>query len=481
MPTPSRNGEGTIAVLDVGKTNVKLNVVTADGVVLETLSIPNPLLPGPPWRHHDLGAIGEWVFSGLAQLARRHPLSTFVASGHGSGGLLVGDDPDSGDGAALPMIDYEQAPPEVIRAGYAPLSGSFFDRGSATMHAATHQARQLYWMQECEPQAFSRARWYLGLPQYWAWRLSGVASAETSLLGAQSHLWNVAERHFAPIVDQRGWGRLMPPFADAWQDLGPVRVELARRHGLPQDLRILTGAHDSSLNHYRYHAAGLRDFTVISTGTWIVGFCGQTPLDRLDEDRGMTLNSDVFGNALGGVLTMGGREFSHVAGQDPPDGPVSEQIVRRLIAGKTMALPSFGDDSGLFPGSAGHGHVIGPKPETPMERKALALIYCALLTAECVEALGAGPLVVLDGSFLRDPLYVRLVAALLPGRQVRFNLDAYGVASGAALLAGQRTRTRPAPLYLAEPPDVPPLTAAISDYAAEWRAVARLQTEPVFQ
>lgn len=480
MPTPSRDDEGTIAVLDVGKTNVKLNAVTADGAVLETLSIANPVLPGPPWSHHDLGAIGEWAFSGLAQLARRHPLSTFVASGHGSGGVLVDDDPDSGDGAALPMIDYEQAPPEVIRAGYAPLSGSFFDRGSATMHAATHQARQLFWMQEREPQAFARARWYLGLPQYWVWRLSGVPASEASLLGAQSHLWNVAERHFAPIVDQRGWGRLMPPFADAWQDLGPVRVELARRHGLPQDLRILTGAHDSSLNHYRYHAAGLRDFIVISTGTWIVGFCGQTPLNRLDENRGMTLNSDVFGKPLGGVLTMGGREFSHVAGHGQPDGPVPEQIVRQLIALKTMALPSFGDDNGLFPGSAGHGHISGPKPETPMERKALALIYCALLTAECVEALGAGSLVVLDGSFLRDPLYARLVAALLPGRQVRFNLDTYGVASGAALLAGQRTRTRPAPLSLAEATDVPPLTTVISNYAAEWRATARRQAEPVF-
>ncbi len=307
-----------------------------------------------------------------------------------------------------------------------------------------------------------------------------MAASEASLLGAQSHLWNVAERHFAPIVDQRGWGRLMPPFADAWQDLGPVRVELARSHGLPQDLRILTGAHDSSLNHYRYHAAGLRDFTVISTGTWIVGFCGQTPLNRLDENRGMTLNSDVFGKPLGGVLTMGGREFSHVAGHGQPDGPVPEQIVRQLIALKTMALPSFGDDNGLFPGSAGHGHITGPKPETPMERKALALIYCALLTAECVEALGAGPLVVLDGSFLRDPLYARLVAALLPGRQVRFNLDTYGVASGAALLAGQRARTRPAPLSLAEATDVPPLTTAISNYAEEWRATARRQAEPVF-
>lgn len=481
MPTPSRDDDGTIAVLDVGKTNVKLNAVTADGLVLETLTISNPVQPGPPWRHHDLGAIGEWAFSGLAQLARRHPLSTFVASGHGSGGVLVGDDPAEGDGAALPMIDYEQAPPEDIRAGYSPLSGSFFDRGSATMHAATHQARQLYWMQEREPQAFSRARWYLGLPQYWAWRFSGVARAETSLLGAQSHLWNVAERHFAPIVDRRCWGRLMPPFADAWQDLGSVRKELARRYGVSRELRILTGAHDSSLNHYRYQAAGLREFTVISTGTWIVGFSGQTPLDRLDEHRGMTLNSDLFGKPLGGVLTMGGREFSHVAGRDPPDGPVPEQVVLRLVAGRTMALPSFGDDSGLFPGSAGQGRIIGPKPETAVERKALALIYCALLTAECAEALGTGSLVVLDGSFLRDPLYARLVAALLPGRHVRFNLDAYGVASGAALLAGQGTRTRPAPLSLAESADVPSLATAMADYAAEWRVAARRQAEPVFQ
>ena len=480
MPTPSRNEQGTIAVLDVGKTNVKLNAVTADGVVLETLSIPNPVLPGPPWRHHDLGATGEWVFSGIGQLCRRHPLSTFVASGHGSGGVLVGDSPESGDGTALPMIDYEQSPPDAIRTGYAPLSGSFFDRGSATMHAATHQARQLYWMQEREPEAFSRARWYLGLPQYWAWRLSGVATSEASLLGAQSHLWNVAERHFAPIVAARGWGRLMPPFADAWQDLGPVRADLARRHGLPQGLRILVGAHDSSLNHYRYHAAGLHEFTVISTGTWIVGFSGQTSLDRLDENRGMTLNSDVFGNPLGGVLTMGGREFSLVAGPGQPSDPVPEQTIRRLIADRTMALPSFGDDNGLFPGSAGQGRISGPKPETAMERKAVALVYCALLTAECIEALGAGSLVVLDGSFLGDPLYARLVAALLPDRQVRFNLDAYGVASGAALLAGQHSRRRPAPLSLAEASDVASLTAAISDYATEWRARARQPAEPVF-
>ncbi|MBD9511755.1 carbohydrate kinase [Ensifer sp. ENS10] len=464
---------GAVAVLDVGKTNVKLNAVTVDGVVLETLSVANPVLPGPPWRHHDLASLSEWIFSNLEALASRHPLQTFVAAGHGSGGVLVGDDPDATAGAALPMIDYEQPLPEAIRQGYAPLAGSFFDRGSAMMHSATHQARQLFWMQEHAPGAVDAACWYLGLPQYWAWRLSGVAVSEASFLGAQSHLWNVAERRFAPIVTTRSWQRLMPDFADAWQVLGPVRPELARRHGLRDGLRVLAGGHDSSLNHYRYHAAGLTDFIVVSTGTWIVGFCGRTALDRLDEHRGMTLNSDVFGKPLGGVLTMGGREFSHVAGSAPPAAPVPDDVVLGLIARRTMALPSFGDDDGLFPGSAGRGRINGPPPETPVERKALALLYCSLLTTECVEALGPGPLVVLDGSFLRDPLYARLVAALMPNRRVRFNLDAYGVASGAALLASEGQRQRPAPLSLADPGDVSHLSPAVAVYASQWRARAR--------
>lgn len=476
MSAATDDDAGTVAVLDIGKTNVKLNAVTADGVVLETLSVANPVLPGPPSRHHDLESLGEWVFSGLAALASRHPLQTFVAAGHGSGGVLVGDDPDVAAGAALPMIDYEQPLPEAIRQGYAPLAGSFFDRGSATMHSATHQARQLYWMQEHAPDAVAAARWYLGLPQYWAWRLSGVAASEASSLGAQSQLWNVAERRFAPIVGARGWQRLMPDFADAWQVLGAVRPELVRRHGLPRGLRVLAGGHDSSLNYYRYHAAGLTDFIVISTGTWIVGFSGRTPLDRLDEHRGMTLNSDVFGKPLGGVLTMGGREFSHVAGAEPPATPVPDDVVLGLIARDTMALPSFGDDDGLFPGSAGRGRINGPPPATPVERKALALLYCALLTAECVEALGPGPLVVLDGSFLRDPLYARLVAALLPNRRVRFNLDAYGVASGTALLAREGRRQGPAPLSLADPGDVSRLSPALAVHASQWRARAGQNT-----
>jgi sugar (pentulose or hexulose) kinase len=462
--------ERHVAVLDIGKTNVKLNVATRQGRILETRSTPNATRDGPPYRHHDLEGLEAWLLEGLEVFARTYPLGAFVTCGHGSGGILVDD-----GGPVMPMIDYEQPVPPKIGAAYAAQAGSYRDRGSPIMTGATHLARQLLWIEEEHGQAFRRARWILGLPQYWAWRLSGVAASEVTILGAQSNLWNVADRRVTALAKARGWDRLLPPFAPAWKALGPVRPDLAHRHGLPGDMTVLCGVHDSAANFYRYQAAGLKDMTVVSTGTWIVGLSSACGLSVLSEARGMTCNAEVHGTPLAGALTMGGREFSLVAGigatGSEAGGGADPRVVARLVKDGVMALPSFGEEDGLFPGSAGRGTIAGPFPEAPEARRALAVLYTALLTDVCLDALHSEGLVVLDGSFVRDPLYASLVAALRPGARIVFNLDAYGTAAGSALLADHETRGRPVPIDLQTAPrlDLPELAA----YRLEWLKRAR--------
>jgi sugar (pentulose or hexulose) kinase len=459
-----------IAVFDIGKTNVKLNVVTPQGEVLETLSTPNPSLDGPPYRHHDLSTLEEWLLTNLAILSRRHLLNTFVACGHGSGCVLVDE-----DGPAAPMIDYEQPLPPAVERAYAEATGPYLERGSPIMLGATHIARQMLWLEQEHPAAFARARHVLGLPQYWAWRLSGVAASEVTILGAQSHIWNTPDHRPAAIVAARNWQHLIPPFAPAWKTLGPIRPDLAQRHGLPATLQILCGVHDSSVNFYRYQAAGLSDMTVVSTGTWIVGLSDSFDPAALSEARGMTCNADVHGRPLAGALTMGGREFSKVAGESPNATPADPALVANLIERGTMALPSFGNEDGLFPGSATQGRITGPTPTTPEERRALAVLYTALLTSVCLDALRSEKLVVLDGSFVRDPLYAALVAAFRPNHPTLFNLNSQGTAAGSALLATQLTRAAPVPIPLEKPPaiNLPNLTG----YRARWLDQAQ-QTKP---
>jgi sugar (pentulose or hexulose) kinase len=250
---------GAVAVLDIGKTNVKLSAAGIDGAILETLSTPNTVRPAPPYRHHDVAAIERWVLSALADLDRRHTFDAIVPCGHGSAGVLVGT-----SAPAMPMIDYEDTPPAGVDALYRTIAGDFAARGSAIMMGASHLARQMLWLESGWPDRFAAARHYLALPQYWAWRLCGTAASEPTGLGAQSHLISPRSGVAAPIVAARGWERLLPPRRPAWETLGPIRPQLAARTGLPPQTRVLCGIHDSSANFYRYQAAGLSRLTVIS-------------------------------------------------------------------------------------------------------------------------------------------------------------------------------------------------------------------------
>lgn len=456
-----------VAVFDVGKTNVKLSAAVSDGTILESLSVPNAVHDGPPYRHHDLAALEAWLVDGLADLAGRHDIEAVVACAHGSGGVLVGP-----DGPAMPMVDYEQPVPEAVDRVYAEAVGSYRERGSAIMLGAAHLARQLLWQEMHWPDAVSRATAFLATPQYWAWRLSGVMAGEVTSLAAQSHFWASADGRFARIVEERGWQRLMPPMRNAWDTLGPLRPELAARLPDGRQVRVICGIHDSSANFYRYQAAGLSDLTVVSTGTWIVLLTDRTGVDFEVGRPGHACNADVFGRPMPGMLTMAGREFAKVS--DGAAGPASREALRRIVATRTVAIPSFGSDDGLFPGTARRGRLEGPLAGDPAIRFTLAVLYAALLTVQCLDDLPRAPTVVLDGNFVGDPLYGAIVAALLPGTRVLVSRTAMGTATGAALLAGHERRTGPVPLS-AEAPNLSGLPD-LSNYRAHWRALtARME------
>ena len=459
-----------VAVFDVGKTNIKLAAVDAAGDVLDQVSTANAVTTSHGMRRHDLAATEDWLLARLAEFATRHSLDAFVTSGHGSTGVLVCPEEIERSEPASPMLDYEQNVPDWLRAAYVAEAGDFADRGSGLMLGATHQARQLLWVEREMPAEVAAARWFLGLPQYWAWRLSGVAASEVTYLAAQSDLWNLREGRPSQIAQRHGWDRLLPAMRPAWDCLGGVRPEIARRTGLPEGMRVLTGIHDSSANFYGYQAAGFSGFTVLSTGTWIVGMSDCTPVDRLDPDRGMTSNSDVFGKLVGGVLSMAGREFSAIAGGGIETGTVSADVLRSLIARGTMAMPTFGSDDGLFPGTAGRGRLLGPAPETDDERRSLATLHSALLATECLDALGQGETVILDGAYVGEPLFSGLMAALNPGRVVLLNRQADGVAVGAARLASYGARIssghRPVEAQALH-------LSGLQEYARDWRHRAR--------
>ena len=406
-----------VAVLDVGKTNVKLLAFNAAGAVVARRTRPSQARAG----QLDVEAIWTFLIDRLRALANDYTLTHLVPTTHGCTGALVND-----AGLVVPVTDYEAAIDPVIERAYLADRPDFAETLSPALPDGFNLGKQLYALARTQPQAFADARYVLTFPQYFAWRLTGVAASEVTSLGCHTDLWNPIDRKPSSLAGKLGLERLLPPVRPAWDVLGPPRPEL----GLPVGLKILSGVHDSNASYLRFRAATDGDFALVATGTWIICFDSAVSVRRLDPARDTLANVDVFGQPVTSSRFMGGREYAAIAG-DAATVAAGENEIAALMARGLFALPSFAP-GGPFPGRS--PSIVGA-PTTPSERAALATLYAALMTRESLGLIGAARTVYVDGPFARNAPFCRLLAALLPDAQLFATGGDEGAAVGASLLA----------------------------------------------
>jgi sugar (pentulose or hexulose) kinase len=413
-----------LIVLDIGKTNAKLALIDAAGRTLAEKRRPNLIVTSGPYRHHDVEGIWDWLLSTCREFARQAEVSAIVPVTHGATAALVDD-----EGLVLPVLDYEAA---LDCVDYDALRPQYAETYSPSLPAGLNLGRQLVWLAQRYPAQFGQARHMLMYPQYWAWRLCGVAAGEATSLGCHTDLWNPLTQQYSALVERMGWQDLLPGISPPWTALGALRPELAEATGLPPACQVLSGIHDSNASLIRYldKDAAAAPRTVLSTGTWMIAAAFGTPLERLREDADMLANTSALGQPVACMRFMGGREFGALAGPNPQ--ACSFDVIERLVARGTLALPCFAETGGPFAGQM--GRIEGEAPGDAQERYALATLYCVLMTDYCLDALqAAGPLAV-EGSFTANPHFGPLLAALRPQQPVTYSDDASGTTCGGWML-----------------------------------------------
>ena len=416
-----------IAVLDVGKTNVKVIAFDRDfHVVAERSRRNGPLeaTPDTPYLHLDTGTVWDFLIHSLKEIGAEHRIEAISISAHGAAGALV-----TPGGEALAPMDYEFGGYDVDAHDYAAARAPFAETLSPNVPRGLNLGRQLFYMRRHFPERAAKATAILCYAQYWAWRLSGAMASEATSLGAHTDLWNPNERRLSSMVERQGWTPLFPPMRKAWERLGPIRPEVAAATGLDRATPVLCGAHDSNASLVPHLLANADPFTLVSTGTWVIVMSVGGSAD-LDESADMLANVDVRGEPVPSARFMGGREFAVLAGETPAE-PAREDIAAIIAAG-TFALPSFSDQGGPFSGR--EGRIEGPPPSTDRARAALASLYAASMTAYLIGRLGGRGDVLIEGGFARTPAFAGLLAALT-GRRVRVATSTAGAAEGAARLA----------------------------------------------
>ncbi|MBE1204598.1 FGGY-family carbohydrate kinase [Aminobacter carboxidus] len=413
---------GALAVFDLGKTNSKLFVFSPDGTLLDERRTK------PVWHDfHGRSVLDDerlfgWMNYELAEVAAAHDVTRLMVSAHGCAFALV-----RGNELLHPILDYEQEVPDAVAGAIDPILPDFSETYTPWLPLGFSIARHIYWLETEEPEAFAATEAILCYPQYWVWRFSGRKLAEWSYLGAHSQLWAPLQRDFSSLVERLGWRDRFPAIAPAGAVVGEARVTMA--DGSTRGIAVHNGVHDSNAALAYYRMTGLSDFTLVSTGTWVIIINLDCPLGALDQERDMIANVTVNGEPAPSLRFMGGREYDLIS--DNWNKPISQAAVERVMERGVFAMPSWAA-GGPFPETRGHivgGDVAGE------ERAAVAALYVAMMTDLSLDLIKSENLLVVDGGLAKIDLFTAMLAQLRPSQTVVRSMMSEGSATGAAALA----------------------------------------------
>jgi sugar (pentulose or hexulose) kinase len=408
-----------IVVLDCGKTLAKLSLWRRDGTLLAREVRPNDRVDAGPYRALDTDGIAAWLETTLRQFASVAEIGAIIPVGHGAGLAIVRD-----GRLACPPPDYEDPVPWEMRRTYDTLRDSFALTGSPPLPDGLNLGVQLFRLEALHPRLLGGGEIVMPWAQYWAWLLSGVAASEITSLGCHTDLWLPAKGRPSGLAVASGWAQRLAPLHGAGEVLGPITADWAARTGLPADVVVHCGLHDSNaalLAARAFPEISDNESTVLSTGTWFVAMRSprseEVEIARLSEHRDCLVNVDAFDKPIPSARFMGGREIETLIGLDTRridiklDQPALLAALPAVIERGVMVLPSFAPGVGPFPHARGRWIDM---PHDAAERRAAVSLYVALVADVALDLIGAREHILVEGRFAEAEAFVRALATLRP-------------------------------------------------------------------
>ncbi len=455
-------------VLDVGKSLAKISLWAPDGALLERRTRPNPRIDSQHYLALDTAGIETWLARTLHDYSRIASIGRLIPLSHGAAAAVV-----QHGRLLLPPLDYEHPIPLPLHREYDADREPFALTGSPALPDGLNLGAQLHFLQTLFPELLSGEATILPWAQYWSWLLSGRAASEVTSLGCHTDLWHPLAAGYSRMATWRGWAQRFAPLARAEEVLGVISPVWARRTGLPSDVEVHCGLHDSNAALVAARAfpefAG-RDMTVLSTGTWFVAL--RTPSGKkftriaaLPESRDCLVNVDAFGQPIPSARFMGGREIEILLGAeasaDPrSDSPAMLAAIEGALAADAMILPTYAPGTGPYGGR--HGRWWSMPDDLPRKRAAVFL-YAALMVDASLDLIGAVDCLLVEGRFARCDVFVHALATLRPDMSVHVTHAHSDVAFGALKLLNPKLAAA-GPLIR-----VPPLDVRLDDYRNRWR------------
>ena len=404
-------------ILDIGKTNVKLVLINQQGKVVKELKTKQKLKKFKnKITYLDSIKIIDWLIKNLNKLSLKYKLFQFVCTTHGATVALI----DHNNEEIIASTDYEYQYDKFAN-DFKRITPSFKTSLTPHLEVGLNVGQQIYYLSRTFPEVIKKTKYILSYPQYISWKLSGNYSSEISYIGCHSFLWDFNKNKYSSLVKKLNISDKFPRLNEAWKSIGYFKINDSK-------ISVLNGIHDSNASYLYFKNSKLKNFTLVSSGTWYIIFNQQTNLKKLNPKLDMLCNIDVFGNHVPTMRFMGGREHDVLCKLLKINNKLAAKINEKDLI-DNLIYPSFAS-AGPFK----LNKKIKKIKLTNNQRYSLICIYMAFTLNFCLDYMQSSSDIVLDGPVTKNNYIMRLIATLRDKQNVFKNKKEIGTSLGASLL-----------------------------------------------
>lgn len=413
-------------ILDIGKTNVKLSFV--DSINNKTVKYFNT-------KQRNINKFGikilnselivRWTLEKLILIEKKYQLDKFVCTAHGTSIALI----DKDNNELLACTDYEFKF-DTLMTSYKKFAPKFNESFTPFLDVGLNIGMQLYYLYIKKPELIKKTNTILNYPQYIAWKLTSKFSSEISYIGCHTHLWNFKKNNFSSLVTKLGLKKKFPPIKKAWRVIGQKKIGNS-------NLKIINGVHDSNASYLYFKNSNIKNFTLVSTGTWYIIFNQKNSLTKLNPRLDMLANIDVYGKAVPTMRFMGGREY--------------DILVKKFkILSNVKSQDNFKfEDYLIYPGYASGGafkfNKLNTRKFLSLKKGQIYYLICLYIAFElnfCLDKMNSKNTIILDGPITKNYTMMNLLSSLRPDQKILKNKKEVGTSLGATNLFDIKRKNR---------------------------------------
>ena len=445
-----------IAVFDVGKTNKKLFLFDEHYRIVYERSakfIETVDEDGDPCE--NLESLRLSVFDSLRDVFKRteFEIKAINFSTYGASFVYV----DEGGQPLTPLYNYlKPYPQDLQQQFYATYGGKekLSKETASPVLGSLNSGMQLYRLKYEQPEVYQQVKYALHLPQYLSSLISGEFYTDITSIGCHTNLWDFTKGSYHAWVAQEGLLEKLAPLKGA-DEAFPASFP-------GNSYKVGIGLHDSSAALIPYLVNFHEPFALISTGTWCITLnpFNTSPLTAQELQQDCLSYLQYKGKPVKASRFFGGYEHEQEVKRIAMYFDMSTAVFKTMAYKPEIIQKLQQQQQQQQKKSSVRQEQANALPTSGFAERDLAVFSSGLeayhqfiidLVAQQVASShlllqGTGvKRIFVDGGFGKNAIYMNLLAAAFPDKEVYAASMAQATAIGTALAIHSVWNTQPMP------------------------------------